>query len=143
MQRIILLLSILVLADVAIAQKADSSYFIRYNQQIDDLVIKQDLKALDKVYANDFVFSHGTGKVEGKTGWLSTVEKTKYLLRQNDSVTAELHPGVAMVRGRLTVQRVDAAKTTRYHLKYVRAYALRGKQWQMISHYTTYEFDEP
>jgi ketosteroid isomerase-like protein len=125
------------------AQPADSAGIIRLNQQIDSHVIAQDLAALDTLYADDFVFSHGSGLVEGKGGWLKTVSTVRYSLRQHDSVTAELHAGIIIVKGKLSVQRTNKDKTSRYNLKYIRVYVLRNKRWQLLSHHTVYEHDEP
>src|SRR5688572_7711564 len=76
---------------------ADSSYLITLNQRIDDQVVKQDTTGLKTIYAEDFVFSHGSGKVEGKTGWMRSVGKGNFLARQHDSVTVELHPSLAIL----------------------------------------------
>jgi hypothetical protein len=122
--------------------RSDSSYIVSLNQQIDNFVVRQNVAVLDTLYAGDFVFSHGSGKIEGKAGWLKTVGNTKYLSRQHDSVTVELHPGLAIVRGKLSIQRVDTGKTAGYQLKYIRVYALRSEKWQMISHITTHEQHE-
>ncbi len=120
----------------------DSMYFISLNQQIDSCVVEQNMAALDTLYAEDFIFSHGTGLIEGKTRWLSTVRKTKYPERKHDSVTVEVHPDMAIVRGKLYIQRFDKGQIVKYTLKYVRIYALRKKIWQLVSHITTEEQDE-
>ncbi len=122
---------------------ADSNYVILLNQQIDDYVVENKTAALEKLYADDFVFSHGSGKVEGRESWLKSVAKGSFLQRKHDSVTVEMHPGLAIVRGKLSVQKKATHKTDRYHLKYVRIYAYRSKQWQMISHFTFFEYHEP
>lgn len=144
----ILLLFIVTLAHIFQLQAqdnlhSDSSLLITLNQQIDNYVVLRNTEALDKLYANDFVFSHGSGRIEGKKGWFSSVAKGNFLLRQHDSVTVEMHPGIAVVRGKLSVQKKDVKDTSRYLLKYVRVYALRGKQWQLISHVTIWEYHEP
>lgn len=118
---------------------SDSGYIVLLNQQIDMYVVQKNVTALDTLYAPDFVFSHGTGKVEGKASWLATVSNGNYPMRQHDSVTVEMHPGLAIVKGKMAIQRIDKDKTVRYHLKYIRVYALRNKRWQMISHSTTQE----
>lgn len=117
----------------------DSLNLVRLNQDIDNYVVKQNVKALDSLYANDFVFSHGSGKVEGKDGWLRSVAKNTYPLRQHDSVKVELHPQVAIVKGKMIIHRVDKDKTAIYRLNYIRVYAWRINRWQMISHSTTKE----
>ena len=123
----------------------DSSRLVALNQQIDTYVIQKNMTALDTLYAADFVFSHGTGLVEGKAGWLKTVANGTYLLRQHDSVKVEMHPGIAIVKGKMDNRRINASdhKTVTYHLRYIRVYALRNKSWVMISHNTTFELDEP
>ena len=132
-------------ASLAKAQRdiqADSLYFVAITGQIDNYVVQKNLAALDTLYAADFVFSHGTGLIEGKEGWLSAVKRNTYPLRKHDSVTVELHPDLAIVRGKLSIQRLDNNTTTRYNLKYVRLFAIRNKRWQMISHITTHEQHE-
>ncbi|MFT3980823.1 MAG: nuclear transport factor 2 family protein [Ferruginibacter sp.] len=120
----------------------DSIHMILLNQQIDDYVVAQNVQALEGLYADDFVFSHGSGRVEGKTGWMSSVKKGSFTERKHDSVTVEMHGIVAIVRGKLTVVKKAKEKTDRYHLKYVRVYASRNNQWQMISHFTFTEWHE-
>jgi Domain of unknown function (DUF4440) len=121
----------------------DSAAIISLNQQIDSYVVQQNTTALDKLYAADFVFSHGSGRVEGKKGWLNSVTKGGFLLRQHDSVIVELHPGIAIVRGKLSVHKKNKEKTDRYQLKYIRVYAYRNDSWQMVSHFTMAEYHEP
>ena len=120
----------------------DSSLIITINQQVDNDVVQQNMPALNKVYAEDLVFTHGSGHIDGKQSWLNSVAKGNFLSRQHDSVTVEMHPGLAIVRGKLSVQK-KSGKDSRYHLKYVRVFALRDKQWQMIPHVTVWEIHEP
>jgi len=138
---VLLFFKAVVLPTTLFAQ-TDSIHLIVLNQDIDNAVVKQDSLSLKKWYADDFVFSHGSGKVEGKTGWLKSVAKGNFISRKHDSVTVELHPAIAIVKGKLSIQKKNADKTDRYYLKYIRVYAIRNKEWQLISHSTTYEFHE-
>lgn len=122
--------------------KKDSIYLISLNQQIDQLVVKKNVIALDTAYATDFVFSHGSGKIEGKEGWLKTVGRATYLSRMHDSVTVEMHPELAILRGKMAIQRADKDSTAKYHLRYIRVYRHSRNRWEMISHITTEEIHE-
>lgn len=135
---VIIFLSLLFTA----AAQPDSSHLVWLNQQIDSYVVSRNVKALDSLYATDFVFSHGSGRVEGKAGWMKTVERANYPLRQHDSVKVELHGNVAVVKGKMDIQKVNKDKTDTYHLRYIRIYALRNKYWQLISHNTTQEWHD-
>lgn len=121
---------------------SDSSLLIALNQRIDDLVVQKNTRTLDSLYTTDFVFSHGSGKVEGKTGWMTTVGRADYRLRQHDSVRVELHPTLAIVKGKMAVEKVNNNKTDRYHLRYLRVYAIVHNRWQLVSHSTTEEWHE-
>ncbi len=120
----------------------DSIFLVKLNQQVDDHVVSRNLVALDTLYASDFVFSHGSGKVEGKAGWLATVGRANYPLRQHDSVKVELHPAVAIVKGKMAIQKINKEKIDKYHLRYIRVFVWRNSRWQMISHNTTHEWHE-
>jgi ketosteroid isomerase-like protein len=133
MKKAVFSIFFLVLFFAANAQ-SDSSKLVTLNQQVDSYVVSRNIKALDSLYADDFVFSHGSGRVEGKAGWMKTVERANYPLRQHDSVKVELHENVAVVKGKMDIQKVNKDKTDTYHLRYIRIYALRNKHWQLISH---------
>ncbi len=123
------------------AQKneTDSNFLLHLNQQIDQYVVEKNVTALDSLYAADFIFSHGSGRVEGKAGWMKTVGRADYPLRQHDSVKVELHGNLALLRGKMNIEKKGKEKTDKYFLRYIRLYARRDQNWQLISHQTFYE----
>lgn len=143
MNKSLILFAFILIHNTGMSQTvSDSIYIIQLNQQIDHGVVLQNIDELKKWYADDFVFSHGSGKVEGKSGWLVSVSKGNFISRLHDSVSVELHPGLAIVKGKLSVQKKNTKKTDRYYVYYIRVFALRYKKWQLISHHTTAEFHE-
>ena len=88
MQKVTLLLILSLTTQLASAQSADSNFILLRNQQIDTYVVEHNTTALDSLYAEDFVFSHGSGRVEGKQGWFTSVAKGSFLSRLHDSVNA-------------------------------------------------------
>ena len=112
------------------------------NKAIDESIIGKNIAALDTLYADDFVFTHGTGFVDSKKSWLANVAKKDqvFVSRIHDSTTVEIHPDFAMLVGKLSISRKDNDKLVNYGLWYVRIFAQRGKYWQLISHKTTKEW---
>jgi ketosteroid isomerase-like protein len=112
------------------------------NRTLDNAVVQKDIDYLQKYYAEDFVFTHGTGYVEGKDSWIKSVgdPAKKFTSRQHDSTAVELHDQVGIITGSLTITREEKDKTFHYGIRYVRVYALRKKQWQLISHRTVKEW---
>jgi hypothetical protein len=143
MKKIILSLLLLAGAHCLFAQKPDSALLVQLNQEIDQAVVNKDTVLLRRRYADDFVFSHGSGRVEGRSSWFGSLMRNNYPQRSHDSVTVELHPGIAIVKGKMTIQRAGKDKIDKYYLKYIRVYAKREQQWVLISHSTTWEMHEP
>ena len=113
------------------------------NRRIEEAVISKDYASLDALYADDFVFTHGTGLVQTKYQWIDSLrsDQSRYLSRQLDSTSIELHAEVAIVTGRLLVCHQSEKGDVRYGLQYVRVYSMKSGLWQMISHRTTAQWD--
>ncbi len=142
-QKIICIVMIFFGSLVKLAAQDDSLKLLALNQQIDQFVVSRNIAALDTIYAHDFVFSHGSGKVEGKQGWLLTVARADYPKRMHDSVRVELHPGLAIVKGKMDIEKNNKGKKDSYHLRYIRVYNWRQTRWELVSHTTTHEWHDP
>ena len=103
------------------------------------MVVQRNVKQLDSLYADDFVFSHGSGRIEGKEGWLKSVGRNNYPIRKHDSVRVQQHGNIAVLRGKMYIERQDKTRLAKYRLEYLRVFILRGKAWQLLSHTTTDE----
>jgi ketosteroid isomerase-like protein len=120
---------------------ATASNVLEINQRIDAGIVDKDIGTLEKLYASDLVFTHGTGTVDDKESWLRSVSRPeqKFVSRVHDSTGVELHNDIALVHGILTVTRLDGRKEVRYKLWYLRIFRQREDTWELISHRTTHE----
>ncbi len=114
------------------------------NQAIDNAVVKKDIAFLEKHYGDDFVFTHGTGHIDSKSSWIQNIGnmgQARFISRDHDSTVVELHGEVAILAGKLSVKRESESKqTSGYALRYIRVFARRNGDWQLISHRTTSEW---
>jgi ketosteroid isomerase-like protein len=135
------ILLLLLICHVVHAQ-SNSEVLLSINAQIDEAVVKKNVAILEKYYADDFVFTHGTGFVEGKASWIKNVANPnrQYNSRVQDSTTVELHGDVALVIGKIEIKRMDKDKKVSYGIWYIRVYRKNTDVWQMISHRTTGEW---
>ncbi|HEY3405844.1 MAG TPA: nuclear transport factor 2 family protein [Ohtaekwangia sp.] len=124
---------------IATAQTTTQNLIDDTNRKIDQAVVDRDFAKLSQFYAEDFVFTHGTGVVDSKESWLADIQKSqdKFVSRTHDSTQVELHGDVAIVNGRLLVTKEKGAK---YGLWYVRVFAKRQEKWLLISHRTVKEW---
>jgi ketosteroid isomerase-like protein len=121
----------------------DSTALITFNQQLDDNVVSGNIAFLQKGYASDFVFSHGSGRVDGKVSWLGSVAKGGFIKQRHDSATVEIHGDIAILRSRVVCRENTKSTIERYWLRYIRVYSRLTREWQLISHVTTAEFHLP
>lgn len=133
--------ALLLMVKSALAQKTDTDV-LTANAQIDAGVVKKDMKALEKLYADDFVFTHGSGLVDSKASWLKNIQNPEilYLSRKQDSTQVEMHGDVAIIIGRLDIEREQSEQIFKYGIWYVRVFVRRDSRWQLISHRTTREW---
>jgi ketosteroid isomerase-like protein len=112
------------------------------NRKIDQAVVDKNIDFLKRHYAEDFVFTHSTGLIDSKQSWIKNIENMgtdKFMSRLHDSTKVEMHGEVAIIFGKLSVERQGKDKVSKYALHYVRVFAIRNKVWQMISHKSTDE----
>jgi hypothetical protein len=128
------LLSFMVLS--AFAQDAEQSLLF-FEKSIEQAVVAADVSFLEKAYAPDFRFKHGTGTVDSKESWIKDVTKNKgkFISRIIDPVEVEIHGDIGITNGTLIVKRTD----TSYTLQYVRVYRKKGKRWELFMHRTVQE----
>jgi len=107
---------------------------LEFERRIDAAIVATDIPFLEKAYADDFHFKHGTGHLDDKASWLRDVQKNKgvFVSRTLDSVEVEIHKNVGITNGHLAVVKKESS----YNLNYVRVYVRNNGQWQMIMHRT-------
>lgn len=112
------------------------------NRETDQAILVKDTIAMLRLYASDFVFTHGGGQVDSRASWIKSILPITrvYQYRNHDSTQVELHKNIAIVKGRLSISRKDKEVMTNYGIRYLRVYAFRKKSWQLISHSTTREW---
>jgi hypothetical protein len=124
---------------------AAKKYLLRLNKLLDQAVVDKDASFLQKHYADDFYFKHGTGLIDSKRSWMKNVLDTSaaFHSRSHDSVFVEWHGNVAVLAGTLIVKRRAGTKLRGYGLRYIRVYGYRKKVWQLLSHRTIQEWHLP
>src|SRR5688572_4397459 len=83
------------------------------NQSIDQAVVTKDIAFLKKHYSDDYVFTHFTGLIDSKESWIKNIEsmgEARFTKRKHDSTTVELHGDVAIIFGKLSVERESKEK---------------------------------
>lgn len=135
--RVVSLLLLIFISGELIAQT--DQQLLAFEKQIEQAVVNSDVEFLEKAYASDFRFKHGTGLVDSKESWIKSVAKNKgsYLSRNVDYAEVEIHGEIGITNGAITVTKKDSS----YTIQYVRVYRKKGAGWELFMHRTVHEVD--
>jgi ketosteroid isomerase-like protein len=120
-----------------VAEGNQAAELVAIEKAMATAVVEMDFESLDKVYADDFVFSHSTGVVETKDDWFTFLRDNKnfYTFRSVDAVNVELHGNLAVTDGRIHIKtRSDDPKRKEFTVWYIRIFERRDGDWQLVSH---------
>ena len=100
---------------------------------IDAAVSDRDAATLERLLADDFIYTHAGGKPEPKSEFIATaVARADPPKRVLHNLQVETHGDVAVTRGTIQFIYTDARPTL--FLGYVRIHRLLGVGWRAISH---------
>jgi len=99
---------------------------------------------LEKIFADDFMFTHGDGWIkegaylafEDKKETLDAVEKKPFQYRKTAKSEVELHDDIAIVNGVYNSGMNIKGDDMNINITYVRVYANRKEAWKLLSHKT-------
>lgn len=116
----------------------DEAEVTRLEQAQADAVVRADLATLERIYADDFRFTHGTGEVQTKAEWLDDLRQGRrhYASREHEELEVEIHGDIGVTYGRLTIRRRMDGVDSFFGARYVRVYGRLDGRWQLVSHRT-------
>jgi hypothetical protein len=104
---------------------------------IDTAVSDRDATALERLLADDFIYTHAGGHPEPKREFIATAVARNDPPRRNlQNLETELHGDIAVTRG--TIEFVYADNRPNLYLGFVRVYRQLASGWRPISHRSFY-----
>jgi len=122
---------------VTIAQNSDEAVLRSLERAQASAVVEMDFDVLEEIYADDFIFTHGTGEVHDRTRWFDALSSGRdYLSREHEMIEIELHGDLGIVYGVLLVHAKINEVEGQFRARYVRVYKQREGRWLLVSHRT-------
>lgn len=100
-------------------------------------IVANDFALLDKVLANDLMYSHSNGLVDTKASYIGNLKagKSKYLKADYTELKVTLLDAkFAYVSARANVVSVNDGKENPMDLKLLHIFRKEGNQWKMVAH---------
>jgi uncharacterized protein (TIGR02246 family) len=102
-------------------------------------LVKADLDALGRLYADDLVYVHSGGNIETKAQFLDRVRKGGLKYQKLDLVDPKVRVlgQAAVVNGAFDVTVVVDGAPMNHRVIYTHVYAQRNGEWRLVAHQTT------
>ncbi len=117
------------------AQSADEQALIATEKERFNAQITRDAAVLDKVLADDLVYTHSSGQVDSKQSFIQSIKDAKMVYEQInvEEQKIRLYGKIAVVNGVCTIKAINNGQPMNLKLRYTDAYKRKGKQWQLIT----------
>jgi hypothetical protein len=140
MKKIILLISVILMAVTAQAQKASVETLREAELNRFKVMIGQDEKGLDAVMHADLVYNHSNAATDNKVSYVGSIvsKKTVYASIESEELTPRVYGKFGIITGiaKIKNQAKDGSFTFN-HLKYTDVWIFQDKRWQMLSWQST------
>ncbi len=134
MKKILILALSLIIGQTALAQntKADVEALERKRFAAQ---VSKDFDFLEKVFADDLVYTHSSGKQDNKTTYIASIKEGKSVYDKIDveEIIVRVYGNAAVVNGKIAItQGTASGKPTILPLRYTVVYNKNGKKgWQL------------
>jgi ketosteroid isomerase-like protein len=134
MKKILILTLSLIIGQVALAQSTKEVVETLERKRFAAQVSK-DFDFLEKVFADDLVYTHSSGKQDNKTTYIGSIKEGKsvYDKIEVEEIVVREYGKTAVVNGKIAItQGTASGKPTILPLRYVVVYNKNGKKgWQL------------
>lgn len=122
------------LAGAAMAQTEDA--LRKAEEQFGAAVTRQDYAALERILADDMIYTHSNGVVDDKTKFIASLKDgtRKYESIQIREMTVRPFGNTAAVAAKVTMVITSRGETAPREMRYLRFWAKKGGQWQLVGH---------
>lgn len=108
---------------------------LKANQAYDDALVRSDVVALDRIYADEFVYTTFDGTVRDKTQQLSFTKSGDLRLEsgKSDEVRIRIYQNTAVITGRFTAKGQLRGKNLDIRERYTAVWVKQGGRWLLVA----------
>lgn len=98
-------------------------------------MIARDFDALDRLLADDLLYTHSTAATDTKAGYLAALRSGKYRYKsaRNEGVTVRIHGTTAIVSGRAFIEVEVNGAPKSLAIVFLTVWVKTGPGWQMTA----------
>ena len=133
-------LAVLILSAAAsLAQSKGSAEIIAADKAWAAAITTKDFAALEKLLADDLVYSHSTGVVDTKKSYIDSQKSgvQKYISVDHSDPKVQLYGNTAVLTSGLKMHTETKGTEQTASFRLIRVWAKKDGHWQLIAHQTT------
>jgi ketosteroid isomerase-like protein len=106
---------------------------MRLEQERVDAVTRGDLAALERIFADDLLYTHSNARQETKAQFLESVKSAniKYEAMKHSDLKVQLLGDTAVLRGRSEIKGVANGQSFAFPIRFITVYVKLNGRWQM------------
>lgn len=112
---------------------------LKLEQEWEDALVKSDVAALDKIYADTLIYTHSSGAVDGKAAYVGNIKSgaTKYESMKRDEIKVSVYDDTALVTCHWEVHVTSRGNKIDTNARYLHVYVKQKDGWKMVAHQAT------
>jgi ketosteroid isomerase-like protein len=128
--------------DLTIDEKSPSPVeqaVLKAEQEWEDALIKSDVTALDRIYADTMIYTHSNGNVDNKSTYIGNIKSgaSKYESMKRDEIKVSVYADTALVTCHWQVNSTSRGNKITTNARYLHVYIKQKGQWRMVAHQAT------
>ncbi|GAB3506491.1 hypothetical protein GCM10027341_39630 [Spirosoma knui] len=130
-----LTLCLLLFVQLVRAQSGDEKAVLDVEKQRFDAQVNKDQAVMNKVLADDLMYTHSNGNTDGKQAFIQAIVegKSNYMGLQPQEQKVRLYGNTAVVNGVVQVKMNNNNQPTEFKLRYTDVYVKKSGQWQLVA----------
>lgn len=112
---------------------------LKMEQAWEDALVKSDVPALEKLYADTLIYTHSNGSVDNKETYIGNIRSgvTKYESMTRDDIRVSVYGDAAVVTCHWQVYVTSRGNKITTNGRYLHVYAKQKGGWKLVAHQAT------
>ena len=108
---------------------------LKRNKEYDEALVREDASALDRIFADEFIYTSTTGELINKAQQLAAIKSgdLKIEYGNSDEVRVRVYGNIAVMTGRFIAKGEYKGKEFDAPERYTAVWAKRQGRWQLVA----------
>ncbi len=135
----VLFLSLSPLSGTQKASGPNEQTILKLEQEWEDALLKSDVTALERLYAETLVYTHSSGSVDDKATYVGNIKSgvTKYESMKREDIKVNIYGDTALVMCHWLVNVNARGAKINTNARYLHVYVKQKGRWRMVAHQST------